>query len=273
MTTSDAKGSVRDFWDAESCGEAMLDHEDPGLRLAELRAIRYEIEPYIPLFADFESGRDRDVLEIGVGMGSDHSMWAEASPRSLTGIDLTPRAVEFTRQHLDAAQLESELRVADAENLPFEDACFDLVYSWGVLHHSPDTPKAFKEVLRVLRPGGTAKVMIYHTHSLTGYLLWLRFGLLRLRPWLSLQKIYSAYLESPGTKAYTRREARDLCDGFSDVEIEIQLNHGDLLADHVGQRHPGKLLELGKMIWPRRMIRLFCSRLGLYLLITARKSE
>ena len=109
MTTSDAKDSVRDFWDTESCGEARLDHDDPGLRLAELRAIRYEVEPYIPPFADFDSARGRDVLEIGVGMGSDHSMWAEANPRSLTGIDLTPRAIEFTQQHFEAAQLQSQL--------------------------------------------------------------------------------------------------------------------------------------------------------------------
>ena len=232
------KQAVRDYWDTESCGEFRVSDENPALQLSEGRAIRYQIEPYIREFANFASGRDRDVLEVGFGMGSDHASWAEARPKSLTGVDLTPRALEYTREHLESANLRSRLEVADAENLPFDENSFDIVYSWGVLHHSPDTPKAFREVLRVLRPGGIAKIMIYHTHAITGYLLWLRFGLMALRPWLSLRSIYARYLESPGTKAYTRAEAAALCEGFSSVDIVIQLNHGDLLEANVGKRHP-----------------------------------
>jgi ubiquinone/menaquinone biosynthesis C-methylase UbiE len=90
------------------------------------------------------------------------------------------------------------------------DGTFDLVYSWGVLHHSPDTARAVAEVLRVLKPGGTAKVMIYSTYSLVGFMLWARYALLRLRPLTSLADIYAKFLESPGTKAYTVAEAKKL---------------------------------------------------------------
>ena len=96
-------------------------------------------------------------------MGADHLEWARSSPRSLTGIDLTDRAIQFTQERLGFYSLYSDLRVADAENLPFSDNSFDIVYSYGVLHHSPDTAQAIREVHRVLRPGGSARIMIYHS--------------------------------------------------------------------------------------------------------------
>jgi SAM-dependent methyltransferase len=266
-----AKQAVLDFWEAASCGEGYARGDDLAARLAAVREARYSLEPYLPPFADFPSGRDRDVLEIGVGMGCDHREWALAGPRSLTGVDLTQRAIDFTHEHLALDGLGSDLRVADAERLPFDDESFDVVYSWGVLHHSPDTTRAFREVHRVLRPGGVAKIMIYHTHSLTGYMLWARYALLAGRPWRTLRRVYAEHLESPGTKAYSSTEARSLCRDFARVEVKVQLNHGDLLEGGVGQRHRGALLTTAKALWPRPILRVLCSQLGLYLLITARK--
>jgi SAM-dependent methyltransferase len=265
------KSAVREYWDAESCGERYAVGPDLGERLRSVRRTRYELEPYIPAFAGFPSARGRDVLEIGVGMGTDHVEWARSGPRSLAGVDLTPRAVEFTRTQLELEGLGSDLRVADAEELPFESGSFDLVYSWGVLHHSPDTPRAFAEVHRVLRPGGEARFMIYHTHSLTGYMLWARYAAAAGRPFRSLADVYARHLESPGTKAYSSRQARELCRDFSSVEVRIQLNHGDLLEGDVGVRHRGALLTLAKRLWPRPLIRALFPRLGLYLLIKARR--
>ena len=95
-----------------------------------------------------------------------------------------------------------------------------MVYSWGVLHHSPDTPKAVSEVFRVLKNGGNARIMIYHKWSMVGYMLWVRYALLRLRPWITLREIYARYLESPGTKAYSLAEARQLFSEFRDVTIK-----------------------------------------------------
>ena len=205
-------------------------------------------------------------------MGSDHVGWVRCGARSLIGVDLTPPAVDFTRQHLTSIGLDSDVRVADAEALPFADDSFDLVYSWGVLHHSPDTPQAVREVLRVLRPGGIAKIMVYHKHSLTGYMLWARYALLALRPWRSLRSIYAEHLESPGTKAYTRREFAELCGGFSAVSVRIQLNHGDRLSGNVGRRrHSSPLREIARALWPRALIRTLLPNLGLYLLVEARK--
>jgi len=78
-------------------------------------------------------------------MGADHLEWARSGPRRLVGVDLTPRAVAWTAQRLATYGMASHLREADAEHLPFPDGSFDIVYSWGVLHHSPDTVQALRE--------------------------------------------------------------------------------------------------------------------------------
>ena len=264
------KQAAHDFWNAASCGETQYLHGTEQASYAEEARIRYELEPYIPGFARFADTRDKDVLEIGVGLGADHSGFAQAGAR-LHGVDLTPRAIEHTRRRLEAFGLQSSLQTADAENLPFESARFDVVYSWGVLHHSPNTPKAIDEVWRVLRPGGSARIMIYHTYSFVGFLLWIRYALLTGKPWTSLAQIRAEHLESPGTKAYTVDEVKALFKRFSRVESDTVLTHGDLLAADAGQRHKEALLKVVRLIWPRRLIRALMPKHGLFLLAHATK--
>jgi SAM-dependent methyltransferase len=265
-----SKQDVHDFWNEASCGEALYLQELTREGYEAQARARYTLEPYIPGFAGFESSRGKRVLEIGVGLGADHQQFAQAGA-DLCGIDLTERAVEHTRRRLAACGCSSMLAVGDAENLAFEDERFDRVYSWGVLHHSPDTPRTVSEVWRVLKCGGEARVMIYHTWSLVGVMLWVRYALLRLRPWTSLRQIYSRYLESPGTKAYTVAEARRLFSAFSVVRIRTVLTHGDLLESGAGQRHQGGMMAVARRIWPRSIFRRFFPGLGLFMLIEARK--
>lgn len=265
------KEAVRVFWDAASCGEVYAEGEDACDRLRAQSRARYALEPYIASFARFEEGEGRDVLEIGVGMGADHAQWALSKPRSLYGIDLTPRSIEHTRTRFTCEGLSSDLRVGDAEALPFADDSFDLVYSWGVLHHSPNTERCLREVHRVLRPGGIARIMVYHRWSLVGYMLWLRYALLRGHPLRTLTDIYATHLESPGTKAYSVSEARTLLAHFNRVSATSQLSFGDLLQGNVGQRHEGLLLLAAKVLWPRWLLRRLFAGHGLFLLIEAQK--
>jgi SAM-dependent methyltransferase len=271
MNPSQLKLDVADFWDRSSCGEVYATGDSDLERYEAHKHARYGLEPYLPEFARFAEAAGRDVLEIGVGMGADHVELARAQPRTLSGVDLTQAAIEHTRKRLALYGLDSTLQVADAEALPFEAERFDLVYSWGVLHHTPDTGRALDEVWRVLRPGGTARIMIYHTYALTGYLLWLRYALLRGRPGRSLGDVYWHHLESPGTKAYTLAEAHALCARFRHVTCRVQLSFGDLLQGEVGQRHRGVLLAAAKKVWPRFLLRRLFRGHGLYLLIEAQK--
>lgn len=105
------------------------------------------------------------VLEIGCGMGTMAMNWAKAGAR-VSAVDLNPVAVEQTRRRFAIFGLQGEVRSADGNQLPFDDASFDYVYSWGVLHHSPDLQKSLREMMRVLRPGGEFGLMLYNRASI-----------------------------------------------------------------------------------------------------------
>ena len=261
---------VHDFWNKKSCGEIHAKGDTEFKKYKNETKIRYELEPYLKDFAQFDSFKNLDVLEIGVGMGSDHSSIAMANPKSLWGVDLTQRSVDHTISRFNLLGLKSNITLDNAENLSFDSNKLDAVYSWGVLHHSTNTHKCFDEVYRVLKPGGTAKIMVYHKYSPTGLMLWLRHGLIKFK---SMESIYSEYLESPETKAYTFKEARDLTSKFSNVELKVQLGFGDLLEGDVGQRHQGIILSVAKIFYPRRVVKYLAKFLpfGLYLFINVKK--
>jgi len=262
--------SVHDFWNTASCGERLyLDNETMASYEAQAD-MRYSLEPYILSFANFNAYTNKKVLEIGVGLGADHQKFAEAGAQ-LTGIDLTERAVKHVQKRLALFKLKSNVIQGNAESLDFQDNTFDLVYSWGVLHHSPNTPRTITELYRVLKPGGVAKVMIYNKYSLVGFMLWLYYALFRLKPFTSLNTIYANHLESPGTKAYTPKEARRLFSQFNSVQIKTVLTHGDLLESNVGQKHSQIVIKIAKSLYPRKLIKRFGTRWGLFMLIHAIK--
>lgn len=162
---SDLKERVRAFWQEHPCGSKFSDAEI-GTRefFDRVEHHRYEKEWHIPAAADFASTRGLRVLEIGCGVGTDGLQFARAGA-TYTGVDLTEAAVELARKNFASAGVPGEFRVADAEKLDFSDESFDIVYSHGVLHHTPDIEAAVREVHRVLKPGGRAIVMLYHRGS------------------------------------------------------------------------------------------------------------
>ena len=273
---SELKRAVRDHWERETCGTRYGDSEDSRRYFEEIEAARYEFEPYIPSFACFEEGRGRRVLEIGVGAGSDFANWVRAGAQA-TGLDLTEAAIETTRDHLDAFGIDGNsyrLETGDAEGLRFEDGSFEIVYSWGVLHHSPDTARAFSEVCRVLEPEGVFRGMVYHVPSWGGWLVWAMQSLLRGKPFRSVKRSVFEHLESPGTKAYRIAECRRLLTqaGFADVRLHTRLNPGDLLLIRLGEKYQHPLHRLLYRVYPRWLVRLLGDRFGLNLLIEARKT-
>jgi len=98
-------------------------------------------------------------------------------------------------------------------------------------------------------------------------MLWLRYAFLKFRPFTTLNTIYSKYLESPGTKAYSVKEAEEMFHKFSEVKIDTVLTHGDLLTSKAGQRHEGLLLDIARKIYPRFLIRKFFPKNGLFMLV------
>ena len=258
------KETVREFWNEFPCGDRYLADGDAYLAHARVRDF---LEPHIRGFADFASARGRRVLEIGVGMGADYLEWLRAGAEA-TGIDLSHASLDKARLRCQEAGLVPDLRVADAEHLPFADDSFDLVYSYGVMHHSPDTQQCLREAWRVLRPEGQLKVMLYHHPSWTGLMLWMRYGLLRGK---SLRESVYEFLESPGTKSFTREETRQMLPGFDDVDILQVFSPGDLLLHRPSSRFQGWASRIGWKLYPRTIVKAFGKKYGLFLLVTARK--
>lgn len=260
-----SKNAVADFWNAEPCGTRYLGEK------SEFEAqshARYQLEPHIPNFAGFTSSRGLRVLEIGVGMGADYEQWLKAGAFA-SGIDLSAVSLGRTRSRCQLAGLVPDLRLGDAENLPFATNSFDIVYSYGVMHHSPDTAKCLREAWRVLKPGGEARIMLYYHLSLTGIMLWLRFGLWRGQ---SIRQCVYETLESPGTKTFTRNEVFEFMRDYEDVIIDQVFSPGDLLLHKPSSRFRSAGYRFLWKVFPRTWVRKIAKNWGLFLLIKARKA-
>lgn len=271
-----AKEHVRQHWEAETAGVRYGEGEDIEGFFLSIEQQRYLLEPYIPSFAQFERCAGKRVLEIGVGGGVDFSRFVLHGALA-TGVDVTESGIAYTDLRLKTLKYKAaayHLAQADAEGLPFRDGTFDLVYSWGVMHHTPNTERALAEAFRVLKWGSTFKAMIYHTPSWTSWLLWLRYGLVAGRPWVTPKRCVYEHLESPGTKAYTVAEANAMLAnvGFTNVRIQTKLGPGDLLTIKPSRKYQGMVYRLIWALYPRWLVRLLGDRYGLYLIVIAEKS-
>jgi SAM-dependent methyltransferase len=289
------KERVRAFWQANPCGTKFTDAA-PGTRLfyERVEEHRYAKEWHIPAAAGFDDASGLRVLEVGCGLGTDGAQFARAGA-DYTGVDLTEAAIELARRRFELFELPGTFRTADAENLDFPSESFDLVYSHGVLHHTPDTERAVREVHRVLRKGGRAVVMLYHRDSYNyrvnirllrragAHLLKTEAGL-KLVHYLTGEPVESlreharnlkadeaSYL-SPGeflnrhtdgagnplARVYSRMEARELFKDFEEVT---------LVTHFLNKRW---LPVIGKLL-PRNMEARLAARWGWHLWIYAKK--
>jgi SAM-dependent methyltransferase len=230
MSALDDKAEARKQWDTDPCGAVTAAAVAPETAEWYASVARHRYQDYAPWMPDavhFADWAGRDVLEIGVGLGSDHLQFARGGAR-MHALDLSAEHLRHTQQHLAVHGLSTEARLGDAERNPWPDASMDLVYSFGVLHHTPGTEQALAEVLRVLRPGGTAIIGLYHRDS---WFFWLstmlasgvvKLGLVRKgwRRLLSEIEYRSADNAAvPLVKVYSRGQVRRLFGEFTHVRV------------------------------------------------------
>jgi ubiquinone/menaquinone biosynthesis C-methylase UbiE len=130
----------------------------------------------------------------------------------VTGVDLSTNSIEVAQRHFELEGIRAELRVANAEQLDFPDASFGVVYSFGVLHHTPNLQAALDEVHRVLRPGGKAFLMLYSRYSLNRLVhVLLRIPYESPRDWKT---------DAPVTRVFSKREVQALLHRFESLRIE-----------------------------------------------------
>ena len=209
------KQRVADYWNSRTCQTRVATAPQYTKEFYEqIENFRAKDEPEIAGFAEFTRYHGKEVLEVGVGSGTDFIQWARSGAKA-HGIDLTEEAIRYTQRRLETYGLTAaSLRVADAEALPFADESFDLVYSYGVIHHTPNTPKALAEIIRVMKVGGRVKIMLYNKRSSIAWLNWVRHALLKGKPFQSVDKVLWDHMESIGTKAYTRSEIHQMLAPF-----------------------------------------------------------
>jgi ubiquinone/menaquinone biosynthesis C-methylase UbiE len=265
-TPPPSQTAVAEFWNAEPCGTRYLGEKS---EFAAHARARYELEPHIFDFAGFTSARGLRVLEIGVGMGADYEQWLKAGAIAI-GVDFSTASLQCAQSRCEFAGLTPDLHFGDAENLPFASNSFDVVYSYGVMHHTPNTTKCLSEAWRVLKPDGEVRIMLYHHVSLTGIMLWLRYGIWRGQ---SLRQCVYEYLESPGTKTFTRNEALELMRSFENITIDQVFSPGDLLLHKPSSRFRGAPYRILWKLFPRALVRRIGKRCGLFLLIKATKPQ
>ena len=179
--------SVYDYWNRESCGTSFTNKQKYSKEyFDEIESVRYELEPMIKPFAEFEKYKDKNILEVGVGAGTDFINYVRNGAIA-SGVDLTDEAIDNIKHRLLIESLNPKcLQKSNAENLPFKNNEFDLTYSWGVIHHSPDTKKCLSEIIRVTKPGGEVKIMVYNRKSVSALWVWIRFCLLKGKFWKNI---------------------------------------------------------------------------------------
>jgi SAM-dependent methyltransferase len=206
--------SVKDFWETHVNNEYYTEEERASeAYLAEIEERRYRWHYHLrDLFARLEGSHGR-LLEVGCGIGVDSIQLARCG-FDVTAVDLTESAIEVARESARRRGANIDFRVGNAEGLDFADGSFDAVYSFGVLHHTPDIERAVAEVHRVMKPGAKAYVMLYHRWSLVN----LVHKLLRL-PYESPKDRGD---HCPVVYTFSRRGVRRLFRQFSDVSVRTE---------------------------------------------------
>jgi SAM-dependent methyltransferase len=231
--------------------------------------------PFDPLL-DFQSLRDQDVLEVGVGNGS-HAQLISPFTRFYTGIDLTDYAVSSTTKRLqlfNGAKSNTKIIRMDAEKMEFADDSFDFIWSWGVIHHSANTRKILEEMHRVLRPGGQAITMVYHRSFWNYYIFAGLFGGLLRGKLPKRGLVHSArqqFIDGALARYYTRAEWQQLVsDLFTVEDTRIYGSKSELLPMPSGRVK--NLLRSSIPNWGARFLTNRC-RAGMFLVTILRKAS
>ena len=230
----DYKNAAIEQWTADPCGEVEAEGE-AGTRayFTSLLQSRDDYAEWMHRSLGYAETANLDVLDVGCGQGIDVYRYAHAGARA-TGLDLTPRHVELAREHLAGRGLDANIVRGDAENMPFPAESFDRVSSNGVLHHTPKMDAALLEVLRVLRPGGEARIIVYNKVS-AHYMInqFLFNGLIKgqLFEEKSMEGVLSRGVEHsrtgarPLVRVYSPRQLRKLMSAAGFVDCVTYVRH------------------------------------------------
>ena len=168
---AERQDQVRQFWNTNPC-DSELSNNSPHTKAyyLEIESERYQNQKHIPKILSALRLQNKKVLEIGTGVGTDARQIISNGCAQYTGINIDNGSVEMTALALKTFMLDGETKQCSATAMPFGDETFDVVYSFGVLHHIPDVDTAVKEIRRVLKHGGEVLIMLYNKSSINYYI-------------------------------------------------------------------------------------------------------
>jgi len=269
--------AVRDYWNRRPCN---LRHSPApvGSRkyFDEVERRKYFVETHIPAFADFARWKDRRVLEVGCGLGTDTINFARAGAL-VTAVDLSDESLQLARQRARVFGLEDRIRfvAADAESLSefVEPQPYDLVYSFGVIHHSPHPDRILRELRsHFTAAGSTLKVMVYHRWS------WKVLAIVLAEAggaWWKMDSVVARNSEAqtgcPVTYTYSRRSGAQLLEstGFRVITTEVDHIFPYRIPEYVKYEY---VKTLPFRFLPHAAMRALERRLGWHLCLTATPS-
>ncbi|MCX6822334.1 MAG: class I SAM-dependent methyltransferase [Candidatus Aenigmarchaeota archaeon] len=214
------KEEIQKWWNRNPC--QIINSNKQGIDFFEdVERVRYWMHPWIKNY--FMGVKGKKILEVGCGIGTDLVNFVRYGGVA-TGIDMSDNSLELAEVNLKLNGFKAELILMDAENLEFKDNTFDIVYSYGVLHHTINTQKGIDEIHRVLNPKGTAIIMLYNKLSLVRL----------LHP--NINKYEGRRPEEkefcPLLKTYTSKEVKKMFSKFSSIKIDKRFV-GNKLEGHI----------------------------------------
>jgi ubiquinone/menaquinone biosynthesis C-methylase UbiE len=273
-TRDTAITAVRDFWDRRPCNVRHSTKQIGSKEyFDEVEVRKYFVEPHIPIFAEFEKWRGKRVLEIGCGIGTDTVNFARAGAE-VTAVDLSEKSLEIARRRACVYGLGNiRFFQGNAEELrcfvPVEP--YDLIYSFGVIHHTPHPERVIEELRQYCKANTVLKLMVYHSNSWKALEILLREG--RGAFWRIselVERHSEAQTGSPITYTYTRRSVRELLSGFTVDSVSVEHVFPYKISDYVEHRHI--------KVWyfrclPEPVFRWLEKHVGWHLCVTARFAE
>lgn len=201
--------AVQQFWNARPCN---IRHsaKEVGTReyFDEVEKRKYFVEPHIPGFARFEDWSGKDVLEIGCGLGTDAVNFARAGA-NYHGTELSSASLELAKKRFEVYGLKGDFFVGNAEDLEafLPPKKFDLIYSFGVIHHTPNPKLIIQGITKFLKPDGEFRCMLYSKYSWKSAMIRLGFD----QP--------EAQYGCPIANTYSFREIRELMEPLKVTEL------------------------------------------------------
>ena len=264
---------VQKYWNERPCN-VRHSHRTVGTReyFDDVEKRRYFVEPHIVGFADFPFWEGKRVLEIGCGIGTDSINFAKAGA-DLTVFDLSDKSLELCKKRFKVFGLSANFVSGNVERLDeyLEPQTFDLIYSFGVLHHTPNPQAALAQLRKYMNQQSELRIMLYSRWSWKSLAIWFRYG---YKYGWSLNKVVPKYSEAqsgcPVTYTYSFKEARKLLQGFYINAIWKDHIFPYRIKDYVNYTY---VWEWYFRYLPKRMFSRLKSLLGWHTLIKARLSS